>query len=70
MTLMLDTSIIIDIEGDIKTTITRLKEISRFDSKNASISFITYFELLYGLKDKSIRNQQRFLERFNKFKCL
>lgn len=67
---MLDTSILIDIEANVKSTIDKLIEISKFDSKIASMSFITYFELLYGLKEKSSKNQQKHIERLRKFKFL
>ena len=52
MNLIFDTSIIIDIERGNKETINSIKELKDLYPAPAKITFITYFEFLYGLRGK------------------
>ena len=61
MTLVLDTSIIIDIERRDKKIIEKLSEIKENHPAPASITFITYFEFIYGLHIKSPKNKEKSL---------
>lgn len=67
MTLLLDTSILIDLERKRKSTQDKLHELSRNYPDKPKIAFITLFEILLGSKEKNELNQQRclnFLEQF------
>ncbi|MBI5389516.1 type II toxin-antitoxin system VapC family toxin [Candidatus Woesearchaeota archaeon] len=70
MALMLDTSILVDVEKNVFPTISLLKQISVYEMTEASISFITYFEYLQGLKDKSTLNRQKRMAWINQFDFL
>ena len=68
MTLVLDTSILIDIERKEDVVIEKIKELIEIHQAPASITFINYFEFLYGLQQKSPKNKEKsfaFLERFH-----
>ena len=56
MGLIFDTSILIDIKKKINSSIEQINEISKNYLKPGNISFITYSEYYYGLKEKSIKN--------------
>ena len=59
MTMALDSSIIIDVERDNKITIQKLKELKNFELGRASISFMTYLELLNGIQKQSEERKQK-----------
>src|SRR3989344_4688224 len=68
MSLIFDTSILIDIERKNKETIDKIKELRKMYPSPAKIGFISYFEFLLGLKDKSPKNKEmskEFIEKFN-----
>lgn len=67
---MLDTSTLIDIDNRIDKTIFSIKELSKTHPENAAISFITYFEYLVGIKNKSYENQQKILSKLKKYNIL
>ncbi len=67
MTLVFDTSIIIEIERGNKDIIFKLDELRKIYPGPPKIGFISYFEFLYGLRNKQIENKiksQKFLELF------
>jgi tRNA(fMet)-specific endonuclease VapC len=67
MTLLLDTAILIDIERRNKELIASLQEIIETDPAPANVSFISYFEFIYGLQKKSSENKTKsllFIEKF------
>ncbi len=70
MGLILDTSILIDIEKNILNTISQIKDISKNNSGNASISFMTYSESYFGILGKHLHNQELHLRRLNLFNCV
>lgn len=70
MTLVLDTSILIDIERKNKQTIEKLEELSKVHYTPASITFINYFEFYFGIIQRNVKNKQYMLEFINKFNCL
>lgn len=68
MTLVLDTSVIIDIQRKDKDIIEKIKELAELHPAPASIAFITYFEFIHGLRIKSPRNKEKalaFMELFH-----
>ena len=68
MTLVLDTSILIDIEKREDVVLQKIKELIEIHHAPASITFINYFEFLYGLQQKSPKNKEKssvFVERFH-----
>ena len=68
MILILDTSILIELEKGNKEIIEKLDELRKTYPAPAKIAFISYFEFLYGLKDRSIKNKDKsiaFLEKFD-----
>jgi len=67
MTLCLDTSILIDLERKNPKTLNSIKEQIIFHPKPAKIAFISYFEMLYGIENKNVKNKEKaasFLEEF------
>lgn len=68
MTLVLDTSILIDIEKKSDSVLQKIKELVEVHQAPASITFISYFEFIYGLQQKSLKNREKsfvFIERFS-----
>jgi predicted nucleic acid-binding protein len=66
--LIFDTSILVDFERGYASTITSIDDLKKRYPVPAKISFITYFEFLLGLKEKSIKNKEKsrnFIEKFN-----
>ena len=70
MNLIFDTSILIDIERKNKETIDKIEELKDMYPTQAKIGFISYFEFLLGLKDKSIKNKEKSKEFIEKFSVL
>lgn len=68
MNLILDTSILIEIERKNSEIISKLNELRKIYPAPAKISFISYFEFLYGLRDKLVKNKEKaksFIELFS-----
>ena len=71
MTLVFDTSILIDIEKGIEKTLVKIEELSRMYKAPVQITFISYYEFLRGLKigkPKKYRNLLEFINNFNMVK--
>ena len=65
MTLIFDTSVLILLEKGIPETIEKLRIIG--ESEKGSISFISYFEFIYGISKKSMKNMNNshsFIQNF------
>lgn len=67
MTLVLDTTILIEVKNGNKEVIKKLKEISSTYPQPAKITFINQFEFLLGIKEKSQENQKKAIEILNQF---
>ena len=70
MTLVLDTSILIDIEKRDRQTIKAIEELRKVHYMPASITFVNYFEFYFGIIPKNIKNKQLMIEFVNNFNCL
>lgn len=70
MTFVLDTSILIAIEKRDQKIIKELEKLSTIDSSPPATTFITYFEFLYGLKLKSVKNREKVIESLEEFRVL
>jgi len=70
MVLVLDTSILISLEKRRKDIIKKIKEISSVHQEPAVITFISYFEFLFGIKDKNLKNEEKAIAFLNKFGVL
>ena len=70
MTLVLDTSVLIDLENKEKNTLEKLSKAVEMDQTPASITFIIYFEFYDGLRVKSQKNREKLIDFINKFNCL
>ena len=71
MTLVFDTSILIDIEKDIEKTLVKIEGLSKIYKAPAQITFISYYEFLRGLKigkPKKYSNLLGFINNFNMVK--
>ncbi len=67
MTLVLDTSIVIELERGNQETIKEIKKVLKEYASPPSITFITYFEFLQGIIKRSPKNKEEaivFLQRF------
>lgn len=58
MQLILDTSIVIELERKNKEIVFKIEELKRRYPSAPKISFITYFELLEGATNKSEKNKE------------
>ena len=67
MNIVLDTSILIELERGNKQVFDRLDSLRKVYPAPARISFISYFEFLYGLRDKSVKNKDKYSIFLNKF---
>ena len=56
MTLVLDTSIVIELERGNQETIKEIKKVLKEYASPPSITFITYFEFLQGIIKRSPKN--------------
>ncbi len=68
MNLIFDTSVLIELDRGNKEIIEKISNIRKFYPAPAKISFISYFEFLYGLEGKSEKNKNKskeFIEEFN-----
>lgn len=70
MTLILDTSLLIDIERKFQPTINRLKELSNTYPLPARITFVNEFEFLLGIKEKIPKNKEKAEAFLNNFSVL
>ncbi len=68
--LIFDTSIIIDIEHNIKPTIEKIKELSQTYPFLPKIAFIAEFEFIYGLQGKNEKNQAKALSFLQNFEVV
>jgi len=67
LSLLIDTSIIADIENENKKTISVLDELRKSHPGPPSIAFITYLEFIHGLREKNPENRKKsmsFIEFF------
>lgn len=65
--LILDTSIVIELERGNKEIIRKLGELKEMYPASPKISFMTYFEFIYGLRKKAVKNKDKsiaFVELF------
>ncbi len=70
MTLVFDTSIIIELERGNKEVIEKLEELKRVHPAPPKISFMSYFEFLYGLRKKSPKNKIKSEELLQLFETI
>lgn len=70
MSLIFDTSVLIDIENRDTATLEKLRELARNYGSTGQITFIALFEYLFGLHGKSIENKNLALEFINSFECI
>ena len=67
MQLVLDSSVVIELERKNREVISKIEELKNRYSLIPKISFITYFELMEGISNKSDKNMraaQNFIELF------
>jgi predicted nucleic acid-binding protein len=67
MTLILDTSILIDLEKGEKVTIEKLKNLAQLYPIPAEITFVTEFEFILGIKKRNPKNKEKALAFLNNF---
>ena len=70
MTLLLDTSLLIDIERRFPPTIAKLKELSKTYPLPARITVVNEFEFLLGIQEKSPKNKEKAVAFLNNFTVL
>ena len=70
MNLVLDTSVLINLERKDKHTIEQIKALIERYPAPASITFMNYFEYLHGLNIKSPKNKETSISFIEKFQCL
>lgn len=70
MILVLDTSILINLEKGEKDTIKKIEELSKVHNSPAVITFVNYFEFLLGIKERNPKNKEKALSFINKFGVL
>jgi predicted nucleic acid-binding protein len=70
MSLVLDTSILVDIERARKETLKKLAELSAIHPGTPQIAFMTHFEFLLGLRERQPKNKAKALAFLNTFDIL
>src|SRR3989344_8901761 len=70
MSLIFDTSVLIDIDNRNTQVLSKLNELSRVYSGRGQITFMSYFEFIFGLNEKSLKNKEKSLQFINYFECL
>ena len=70
MSLVFDTSIILELERGNKEIINKIKKYLNYYPDPAQISFMTYFEIYYGLRNKNEKNKDLAIGYLNMFKIL
>src|SRR3989338_4018965 len=70
MTLLLDTSILIDLERRWEPTLMKLRELSQLHPLPATITFRNWFEFELGIKERAVRNQEQALQFLSSFSVL
>jgi len=70
MSLIFDTAVLIDVENREHRTLAKLKELAMLYPGPGQITFMTYFEFLFGLNERSPRNKERALAFLNHFECV
>ncbi len=70
MTLLLDTSILIDLERRWEPTLIKLRELSLLHPLPATITFMNWFEFELGIKERAVRNQEKALQFLSSFSVL
>jgi|SRR3989344_400810 len=69
MTLLLDTSILIEIERENKDIINEVDKLRRLHPSASIISFITYFEMMEGIIRRNPKNKEKEINFLNNFTC-
>jgi len=67
MNLVLDSSVLIDLQRGNNETLKKIDELRKSYPAPPAISFVVLVEFLYGLKDKSFKNEEKsklFLQQF------
>ena len=67
MPLVLDTSILIDIERKKEKTLKKLESFTKIYPVPAKITFINHFEFLLGIKEKEPKNREKSISFLNNF---
>ncbi|MBI2564411.1 type II toxin-antitoxin system VapC family toxin [Candidatus Woesearchaeota archaeon] len=70
MILVLDTSILIELERKNISVIEKLRKYVELYPSPAQITFMNYFEFYHGLQNKNIKNKEKVLSFINKFNIL
>lgn len=70
MTLVLDTSILIELEKKNSFVIDKLRSFISLNPSPAKITFMNYFEFLFGLHQKSPKNKDKAIAFLNHFSVL
>lgn len=70
MMLVFDTSVIIAIEKENKKVINEVAKLSDIYGGMPQTTFITCYEFLLGIKNRSPKNQAKAVEFLNNFNCL
>ena len=70
MTLVFDTSILVDIERGNENVIKRIEDLSKIYKAHVQITFISYYEFLRGLKIGKPKRYKELLEFINNFNVI
>ncbi len=70
MTLLFDTSILIDLERKHPETMKQIKELAKGYPLPAVIAFVSEYEFLFGTKEKNLKNKLKALYFLKKFLVL
>ncbi len=70
MTILLDTSVLIEIERENKEVIGKLESFKKLHPSLPTISFIVYFEVLEGIIKRNPKRKEKEIEILNSFTCL
>ena len=70
MNIVLDTDVLIEFEANKKNIVEELKEITEYSLTPPTLTFINYFEFIFGLIKKSPEKRQKAMDFVEKFYVL
>ena len=70
MSLVFDTSVLINLERKEPKTVEAVRRLAEVDPLAPSVAFLAYFEFIHGLHAKSPKNKEQSLSFIEQFRCL
>ncbi len=70
MSTVFDTSVLINLENKDSGAIAKITDLKEIYPAPSCITFMNYFEFLYGIRFRSVKNREKALVFLEKFQCI